>query len=118
MLVVKAIEQVCDGCALGKQHRTLFLRTEAYRASNYLELVHADLCGHVTLPTPGGSGEARVNKRVVHFSYKNINSSYNHGEKLFYSIVFNFFCGCMCTHCLGRGFATAWRESLFPPHCG
>jgi transposase InsO family protein len=54
MPVVKAIEQVCDGCALGKQHRMTFLRTLAYRASNFLELVHADLCGHVTQPTAGG----------------------------------------------------------------
>ena len=39
------------------------------------------------------SGEARANKRVVHFSYKNINSTYNHSEKLIYLIVFNFLVG-------------------------
>ena len=54
MPVVKTVEQVCDGCALGKQHRTPFPRASAYRASGCLELVHADLCGHVTPPTPGG----------------------------------------------------------------
>ena len=54
MPVVKTIEQVGDGCALGKQHRTPFPRASAYRASGCLELVHADLCGHVTPPTPGG----------------------------------------------------------------
>jgi len=43
---------------------------------------------------------------MVHFSYKNINSSYSYSEKLIYLMVFNFFCGCMCTHCLVRGFAT------------
>jgi hypothetical protein len=39
------------------------------------------------------SDEARPNKRVVHFSYRYINSSCNHDEKLIYSVVFNFFVG-------------------------
>ena len=39
------------------------------------------------------SGEAKANKRVVYFSYKNINSSYNHDKKSIYLMVFNFFVG-------------------------
>ena len=54
MPLVWCVEQVCDGCTLGKQHRTPFPKASAYRASKGLELVHADLCGHVTPPTPGG----------------------------------------------------------------
>jgi hypothetical protein len=48
------MEQVCDGCALGKQHRAPFPLASAYHAGVGLELVHGDLCGHITPPTPGG----------------------------------------------------------------
>jgi transposase InsO family protein len=51
---IKQIEQVCDGCALGKQHRAAFPRVSNYRASAGLELVHGDLCGQISPPTPGG----------------------------------------------------------------
>jgi len=51
---ISRIEQVCDGCALGKQHRTPFPQVSAYRASGGLDLVHGDLCGPITPPTPGG----------------------------------------------------------------
>jgi len=54
MLVVCSVEQVCDGCALGKQHRTPFPKALVYRASQCLELVHIDLYGQVTPPTLGG----------------------------------------------------------------
>ena len=47
-------EQVCDGCALGKHHRTPFPRVSAYRAEEKLGLVHGDLCGPITPGTPGG----------------------------------------------------------------
>jgi hypothetical protein len=47
-------EQVCNGCALGKHHRKPFPQATAYRATTGLELVHGDLCGPVTPPTPGG----------------------------------------------------------------
>lgn len=45
---------MCDGCALGKQHHTPFPQATAYRASAGLDLVHGDLCGQITPPTPGG----------------------------------------------------------------
>jgi hypothetical protein len=52
--VIRGVEQVCDGCALGKQHRRPFPKATVYRATAGLELVHGDLCGHITLPTLGG----------------------------------------------------------------
>ena len=55
MPVVERVEQVCDGCALGKQHKAPFPAASSYRAEKGLELVHADLCGKIEPPTPGGS---------------------------------------------------------------
>lgn len=52
--LIKKVEQVCDGCALGKQHRAPFPQASAWRASDGLELVHMDLCGPITPTTPGG----------------------------------------------------------------
>jgi hypothetical protein len=51
---IRGVEQVCDGCALGKRHHAPFPRAIAYRVDNLFELVHADLCGQITPPTPGG----------------------------------------------------------------
>ncbi|KAI5335964.1 hypothetical protein L3X38_026098 [Prunus dulcis] len=36
---------VCEGCQFGKQHRNVFPKDQAQRASKVLELVHVDLCG-------------------------------------------------------------------------
>ena len=52
--LIKKVEQVCDGCALGKQHRAPFPQASPWRASAGLELVHTDLCGPITPITPGG----------------------------------------------------------------
>ena len=52
--LIKKVEQVCDGCALGKQHRRPFPQASSWRASDGLQLVHTDLCGQITPPTPGG----------------------------------------------------------------
>jgi len=52
--IVDQVEQVCDGCTLGKQHRKPFLQQSAFRASQGLELVHADLCGKNSRPIPSG----------------------------------------------------------------
>ena len=54
ILIIKKSEQVCNGCVLGKQHRTPFPQISAYRALAGLELVHTDLCGQITPATPGG----------------------------------------------------------------
>jgi len=52
--LIRKVEQVCDGCALGKHHRRPFPQASSWRASTGLELVHTDLCGQITPPTPGG----------------------------------------------------------------
>ena len=54
MPTVDRVEQVCDGCTFGKQHRIPFPHQSSFRASQGLELVHADLCGKISPPTPGG----------------------------------------------------------------
>jgi transposase InsO family protein len=51
---VEHVEEFCDGCAISKQHRTLFPRVTAFRTENPLELVHMDLCGPITPPMAGG----------------------------------------------------------------
>jgi hypothetical protein len=53
--VVDHVEQVCEDCVLTKQKRTTFPRAAKYRAQEQLELVHGDLCGPVSPPTPSGN---------------------------------------------------------------
>ena len=52
---VPRVEKVCDGCVLGKQHRAPFPQVSSYRAERGLQLVHTDLCGHITPKTIGGA---------------------------------------------------------------
>jgi transposase InsO family protein len=54
MPLVDRVEQVCDGCTLGKPHRKPFPQSSSFRVSQGLEPVHADLCGKINPPTPGG----------------------------------------------------------------
>lgn len=42
---------VCESCALGKQHRDSFPKRHAWRATEPLQLVHADVCGPVQTPS-------------------------------------------------------------------
>lgn len=55
MPTVKRLEQICDGCVLGKQHRNPFPQKSNFRAQKNLELVHADLCGQITPKSIGGA---------------------------------------------------------------
>jgi hypothetical protein len=48
------VEEFCDGCALGKQHRQPFPQVASYRAESQLDMFHADLCGQIKPKTPGG----------------------------------------------------------------
>lgn len=52
---MKRLEQICDGCVLGKQHRKSFPQKSNFRAQKNLELVHADLCGQITPKSIGGA---------------------------------------------------------------
>ncbi|CAH9116043.1 unnamed protein product [Cuscuta europaea] len=53
--LIDHIDQFCDSCALGKQHRSSFPQASTYRASSGQELVHVDLCGPIAPVTPGGN---------------------------------------------------------------
>jgi transposase InsO family protein len=55
MPVIQHTEQFCQGCTIGKMHRTPFPRASAYRAEHVLDLVHGDLCGPITPATMSGN---------------------------------------------------------------
>lgn len=46
-------KETCVSCLLGKQTRRSFPQATSYRATHLLELIHGDLCGPITLATPG-----------------------------------------------------------------
>jgi hypothetical protein len=52
---IDQIEQVCEDCVLAKQKRSPFPQAAKFRAKDQLELVHGDLCGPITPPTPVGN---------------------------------------------------------------
>jgi hypothetical protein len=54
MPAIDHVDQYCDGCSLGKQHRAPFPQASGYRAEHGLDLVHTDLCGPITPASPGG----------------------------------------------------------------
>jgi transposase InsO family protein len=47
-------DQLCDACLAGKQRRAPFPQATKFRATERLELVHADLCGPISPAMPGG----------------------------------------------------------------
>nr|ABW74566.1 integrase [Boechera divaricarpa] len=47
--------KLCEGCVYGKQSRRSFPVGRARRATQYLEIVHADLCGPMQTASLGGS---------------------------------------------------------------
>jgi hypothetical protein len=51
---VDHVEQFCDSCVLTKLRRLPFSHQASFRAKEKLELIHGDLCGPMTPPTPGG----------------------------------------------------------------
>ena len=55
MPAIQHVEQFCEGCTLGKMHRTPFPRASVYRAEQGLELVHGDLCGPISPATTSGN---------------------------------------------------------------
>ena len=44
-------QDVCKGCAFGKQHRQSFPEGVSCRAKRKLELVHTDVCGPMDTPS-------------------------------------------------------------------
>jgi hypothetical protein len=48
------VEQFCDTYVLTKLWWLPFPRQVSFHAKEKLELIHGDLCGPVTLATPGG----------------------------------------------------------------
>lgn len=45
----------CESCVYGKQSKIIFPIGKSWRASICLELVHADLCGPMSIESLGGS---------------------------------------------------------------
>lgn len=45
----------CEGCVYGKHSRNSFPVNNSYRASGCLDIVHADLCGPMSMESTGGS---------------------------------------------------------------
>jgi hypothetical protein len=52
---VEQVDQICIGCLAGKHRRVSFPHQVEYQAEEILELVHGDLCGLITPPTPSDS---------------------------------------------------------------
>ncbi|CAL8176899.1 unnamed protein product [Prunus armeniaca] len=52
---LEEINEVCEGCQLGKQHRDWFPKGQAWRANNPLELIHTDLCGPMQTESIAGN---------------------------------------------------------------
>jgi hypothetical protein len=55
MPVIQHTDQFCQGCTIGKMHRTPFPRASTYRAEHVLDLVHGDLCGPIMPATMSGN---------------------------------------------------------------
>jgi hypothetical protein len=51
---IEHVEHVCDAYLAGKQRRAPFPQAAKYRATKLLDLLHGDLCGPISLMTPGG----------------------------------------------------------------
>lgn len=48
-------DAVCEGCVMGKQHRSEYPKGVAQRATEPFELVHSDVCGPMSVNSIGGS---------------------------------------------------------------
>ena len=55
LLVFSQPKEVCNGCLLSKQKRRPFPAQSEFAAKSILELVHGDLCGPISPPTPAGN---------------------------------------------------------------
>lgn len=55
MPLLTQVEQVCDACLAGKQRRAPFPQRALGRSTEALQLLHGDLCGPISPPTPSGN---------------------------------------------------------------
>ena len=55
LLKIEHPTQLCEGCLVRKQSRKPYPTQANYRAERILELVHGDLCGPISPPTPSGN---------------------------------------------------------------
>ena len=53
----KASQKVCENCLVGRHHRDPFPKESMWKASNILQLVHADICGPIN---PIANGKKKV----------------------------------------------------------
>jgi transposase InsO family protein len=53
--VIDQVQQVCDACLAGKQRRAPFPQKALWRSTEPLQLLHGDICGPITPPTPSGN---------------------------------------------------------------
>ena len=49
------LDTFCESCVLGKQHRLSFPTSCRTRAKKVGELIHSDVCGPVSILSPGGA---------------------------------------------------------------
>jgi Reverse transcriptase (RNA-dependent DNA polymerase)/Integrase core domain/GAG-pre-integrase domain len=52
---IEVTGEVCSGCLIGKQRRSPFPQEAGFRAEKALDLMHGDLCGPFTPPTPASN---------------------------------------------------------------
>lgn len=52
---LKASDNFCEGCVLGKQHRDSFPVGKERKATEPLQLVHSDICGPMETELLGGN---------------------------------------------------------------
>jgi transposase InsO family protein len=55
MPLLSQVEQVCEACLAGKHRRSSFPHQAQRRATEVLQLLHGDICGPITPPTPSGN---------------------------------------------------------------
>jgi hypothetical protein len=55
MPLLSQVEQICEACLAGKHRRTPFPRQAQRRSTEVLQLLHGDIYGPITPPTPSGN---------------------------------------------------------------
>ena len=68
LLELKSPSKLCDDCMVGKQHRASFPKKSNWRATQILQLIHADICG--PLKPNSNSGKRYLITFIDDFSRK------------------------------------------------